>query len=212
MIGVLKRLSTRKLHYLSGLTISIFVALHLFNHFISIYGANRHIEVMDTLRIVYRNIFVETILLIAVLIQIVSGLKLFKTNRKIARSSFEKLQIWTGLYLAVFFVIHVSAVFVGRLILNLDTNFYFGVAGLNSFPANLFFIPYYALAIISFFGHIASIHNKKMKQTIFGFTPIAQSLTILIIGFLFAILIFYGLTNQFNGVAIPKEYEVLIGK
>jgi len=205
-------MTTKKLHYLSGLTISIFIALHLFNHFISIYGANRHIEVMDTLRVVYRNIFVETILLIAVLVQIVSGLKLFNTNRKTARLSFKKLHIWTGLYLAVFFIIHVSAVFVGRLILRLDTNFYFGVAGLNSFPANLFFIPYYALAIISFFGHIASIHNKKMKQTILGFTPIVQSLTILILGFFFAMLVFYGLTNKFNGVAIPKEYEVLIGK
>ena len=202
----------KKIHFISGLTITVFVGLHLFNHTLSVFGADKHIEVMNTLRLFYRNILAETILLIAVLVQVISGLKLFKTNRKIATTQFEKLHIWTGLYLAIFFIIHLSAVFGGRLFLQLDTNFYFGVAGLNAFPFNLFFIPYYGLAILSFFGHIASIHNKKMKQSIFGLAPNGQSISILIFGFILTITIFYGLTNQFNGVAIPKEYNILIGK
>jgi hypothetical protein len=86
------------------------------------------------------------------------------------------------------------------------------VAGLNSFPTNLFFIPYYGLAIISFFGHIASIHHKKMKKTILGLTPKRQSIVALTFGLLLTIAIFYGLTNHFKGVAIPKEYDILIGK
>ena len=114
--------------------------------------------------------------------------------------------------MAVFFIIHLSAVLGGRLFLHLDTNFYFGVAGLNSFPLNLFFIPYYGFAIISFFGHIASIHNKKMKQFIFGLTPNGQSKAILILGFGSTLIIFYGLTNHFQGVTIPSEYNILIGK
>lgn len=205
-------MTIKNLHYISGLTITIFVVLHLFNHVVSIFGAQDHIETMNTLRIFYRNIFVETILLSAVLLQIISGLKLFRTNRKLVRSKFDQLQLWSGLYLSVFFIIHLSAVLSGRLFLKLDTNFYFGVAGLNSFPFNLFFIPYYGLAILSFFGHIASIHNKKMKRTILGLSPKRQSTAILIFGFILMIVIFYGLTNHFNGVTIPKEYEVLIGK
>ncbi|WP_312555156.1 hypothetical protein [Empedobacter brevis] len=167
---------------------------------------------MNLLRPVYRNIFVEAILLLAVSIQIISGLKLFKTNRKTAISNFDKLQNWTGLYLAIFFIIHLSAVLGGRLFLHLDTNFYFGVAGLNSFPFNLFFIPYYAFAIISFFGHIACIHNKKMKHNIFSLTPGRQSKAILICGICLTVIIFYGLTNHFEGVKIPAEYNILIGK
>jgi len=116
------------------------------------------------------------------------------------------------LYLAIFFIIHLTAVFGGRLFLHLDTNFYFGVAGLNSFPFNLFFIPYYGLAIISFFGHVASIHNQKMKYNILSVTPKQQSRAILITGILLTIVVFYGLTNHFKGVVIPKEYEVLVGK
>jgi hypothetical protein len=101
----------KKIHYISGLTITIFAGLHLFNHSWSILGADRHIELMNTLRLFYRNIFVETILLSAVMIQIVSGLKLFMTARKNATSFFDKLHLWTGLYLAIFFVIHLSAIF-----------------------------------------------------------------------------------------------------
>ncbi|MCE9540800.1 MAG: hypothetical protein K8R85_16525 [Bacteroidetes bacterium] len=205
-------MTIKKIHYISGLTISVFVGLHLFNHTFSIFGADKHIAVMNTLRLFYRNIFIETILLFAVLVQIISGLKLFKTNRKTATTPFNKVHIWTGLYLAIFFIIHLSAVLGGRLFLHLDTNFYFGVAGLNSYPFNLFFIPYYGLAIISFFGHIASIHSIKMKQNFFGLSPNRQSIAILTFGLILTIAIFYGLTNHFNGVTIPKEYEVLIGK
>lgn len=205
-------MQTKKLHYLSGITITFFVTIHLFNHSMSVLGAEKHIEVMNTLRLFYRNMFIETILLIAVLVQIISGLKLFKANRNRANSFFDKLHIWTGLYLAIFFFIHVSAVLGGRLLLHLDTNFYFGVAGLNAFPYNLFFIPYYALAILSFFGHIAAVHSKKMKQTILGFSPHKQAIAILTFGIFLTLLILYGLTNHFNGVSIPKEYDVLIGK
>lgn len=205
-------MSIKKLHYFFGITISIFVGLHLINHFYSIFGAKAHIELMNDFRIVYRNIIAEAILLFAVGIQIISGIKLFLKKRKTVSDFFERLQIWTGIYLAVFLIIHLSAVLSGRLILNLDTNFYFGVAGLNTFPLSLFFIPYYGLAIISFFGHISAVHSKKMKSKILGIEPIKQSYIILIIGIILTLVILYGLTNGFNGVEIPREYNIMIGK
>ena len=205
-------MNTNKIHFISGLTITVFIGLHLFNHTLSVFGADKHIDVMNSLRLFYRNIIIETIILFAVLVQIISGLKLYNTKRKIAITEFEKLNIWTGLYLAIFFIIHLTAVLGGRLFLHLDTNFYFGVAGLNAFPFNLFFIPYYGLAILSFFGHIATIHSKKMKKNIFGLTPNRQSIIILTLGLIMTIIIFYGLTNHFNGVIIPSEYNILIGK
>jgi hypothetical protein len=202
----------KKLHYFSGLTITIFVGLHLLNHVCSIFGADKHIEIMNVLRLFYRNIFIETILILAVSIQIITGIKMFINKRKFVAAFFDKLQIWTGLYLAIFFVIHVGIVLAGRLFLHLNTNFYFGVAGLNSFPFSLFFVPYYGLAIISIFGHLASVYSKKMKHNVFGLTPIGQSKAILFFGLCITSVIFYGLTNKFNGVTIPAEYNVLIGR
>lgn len=202
----------KKIHYISGLTITIFIGLHLFNHFCSIFGSEKHIEMMNSLRLFYCNTFVETILLFVVTVQVISGLNLFKTYRKTAASYFEKIHVWSGLYLAIFLIIHLSAIFAGRFLLQLNTNFYFGVAGLNSFPFNLFFIPYYGLAIISFFAHIASVHHKKIKSNLLNITPKQQVIAILIFGFMLTIVILYGLTNHFNGVTIPKEYDILIGK
>lgn len=205
-------MNLKKLHYFSGITISIFVGLHLFNHVYSLFGATAHIELMNDLRVVYRNVIAETLLLFAVAIQIISGIQLFFKKRKMETDPFEKLQIWTGLYLAFFLIIHLGAVLSGRFILSLDTNFYFGVVGLNTFPFNLFFIPYYGLAIISFFGHISAVHSKKMKSKILGLNPIKQSYAILILGIVLSIITLYGLTNGFSGVEIPEEYNVVIGK
>jgi hypothetical protein len=202
----------RRLHFFAGLTISIFVALHLFNHLSSLYGPQQHIDTMNTLRVFYRHPIAETLLLGAVLVQIVSGLRLFRETRHTATTFWPKLHRWTGLYMAVFLVIHLSAVLGGRLVLGLDTNFYFGVAGLNTFPLNLFFVPYYGLAILSFFGHVAAIHRRKMSQVVLGLSPNTQAMLILALGVLLTVLIFYGLTNGFRGIVIPDKYGVLIGK
>ena len=153
----------KRIHFISGLIITLFVGLHLFNHLMSVFSADKHIETMETLRVFYRNPIIETLLLATVLLQIISGIKLFQSKRKNVNGFFDQLQIWTGLYLAIFFLFHVGAVLGGRYLLELDTNFYFGAAGLNTFPFNIFFIPYYGLAILSFFGHIAAVHSIKMK-------------------------------------------------
>ncbi|MCX2763822.1 hypothetical protein [Aquimarina muelleri] len=178
----------------------------------SLFGVEQHIQLMNSFRLVYRHILAETILLIAIFIQIISGIKLFLKKKKTVTGFFEKLQLWSGLYLSIFFVFHLAAIFMGRYFLNLDTNIYFGVAGLNTFPLNLFFIPYYGLAIFSFFGHISAIHYKKMKHPIFGLTPKKQSILILTFGIILNIVTFYGLTNKFKGIKIPEEYNLMIEK
>lgn len=202
----------RRIHYLSGLTLTVFIGFHLLNHFISIWGVDQHLAWMNTFRKVYRNPLVETLLLAAVFVQIISGLKLYFSKRKIAKVFFIRLQIWTGLYLAFFLLMHVSAVMAGRFILDLDTNFYFGVAGLNTFPFYLFFVPYYALAIISFFGHVAAIHSQKMKKSLGGLSPDRQAKIILYTGIALTLVILYGLTAGFTGLEIPEEYNIMIGK
>lgn len=207
-----KKKMFRKIHRFSGLLISVFIGMHLINHLSAVFGPGDHIDLMNKLRPFYRNLFAESFLVVAIAIQLVSGFKAFRVNRKMATSFFEKIQVWTGLYLAVFLVFHLSAVFGGRIILGLDTNFYFGVAGLNTFPFNLFFIPYYALAIISFFGHLSAIHNNKMRYSVAGIKPNGQARFIFMIGVVVTLVIFYGLTNGFAGVVIPIEYNILIGK
>tara|TARA_R110001592_G_scaffold96330_2_gene276611 strand:- start:212 stop:472 length:261 start_codon:yes stop_codon:yes gene_type:complete len=86
------------------------------------------------------------------------------------------------------------------------------VAGLNTFPLNLFFIPYYGLTIISFFGQISAVHSKKMKSKLLSIAPIHQSYGILMMGIILTAVLLFGLTNGFKGMEIPKEYDIMIGK
>lgn len=198
----------KRIHFVSGVVLTAFVGLHLFNHFMSLWGAESHILWMEKLRPIYRNPLAEALLLLAVVLQVITGLRAFFTKRKESRTFFQRLQLGSGLYLAFFFLIHVSAVMAGRFVLDLDTNIYFGVAGLNSFPLNLFFGPYYFLAILSFFAHLSAIHAKKMGRTILGISPKKQASFMLILGFLLAVLLFLGLTGNFRGIPIPEAYQI----
>lgn len=199
----------KRLHYLTGFVITTFIVVHLINHVLALWGADKHIAVMHMLRSIYRNLVMEICLLLAVSIQVASGVRLWISKRNAVSSTFDKLQLWSGMYLAFFFIIHISAVLAGRFLLHLDTNFYFGVAGLNTFPINLFFIPYYSLAIISFFIHLAMVHAKRMKWNVLHLTPRDQSRAIMVFGVILTIIILYGLTNGFRGVEIPEDYQLV---
>lgn len=205
-------MSLKQIHRASGTLLAVFIILHLGNHISGIFGESTHIMVMDRLRVLYRNRIVETLLLLSVVMQIVSGLRLYFTKRGNLLTQFDKIQIWAGLYLSFFLLIHLTAVLAGRFVLDLDTNLYFGSAGINTFPFSLFFIPYYSLAIVSVFGHVAAVHNSKMKMNIAGLTPLYQSRIILAVGVILCLFIFFGLTNQFQGMKIPSAYNILIGK
>ena len=201
----------KQVHYILGLTITSFIAVHLFNHLLSVLGVDTYMAFMDKMRLIYRSKAGETVLLTAVVIQIISGLRLFFLKRKGVKGFYGKFKNMVC-YLACFLLANVGQVLTGRYILELDTNFYFGAAGLNTFPLNLFFIPYYGAAILSFFGHVAAIHYLKMKREVFRLSVTQQSRFILLTGIIVTIVVLYGLTNGFQGVEIPKAYDVLIGK
>lgn len=205
-------MTIKRVHYISGITLTTFIAIHLFNHFMSLFGLETHLSIMEQLRKVYRNPFIELLILAAAATQILSGIGLvFSIRLKKNRSFFELIQIWSGIYLAFFLLIHIAAVLTGRLYLDLDTNIYFGIAGLNTFPYSLFFIPYYGIAIAAVFAHIASVHYKKMTTSFWGMRPFMQSVLILSAGILCAVTLLYSLTNRFEGFSIPDAYKVLVG-
>lgn len=200
------------LHRITGMIIAAFVVMHLSNHLMALAGPAAHIALMETLRKIYRHPVLEGTLLLAVVTQIITGVVQIRRTKAQQQGSWQRLQRWSGLYLAFFFAVHLSAVFAGRTILHLDTNLYFGVAGMNTFPFNLFFVPYYALAVTSFFLHIASIHAKKMTTLILGLSPDRQARVIAAFGVVLTVVLLYGLTGGFRGLEIPDAYGVLIGK
>jgi succinate dehydrogenase/fumarate reductase cytochrome b subunit len=202
-------INKRQIHHATGVWLAVFIFLHLVNHLTALAGPNYHLGLMEQLRVLYRNPVMEALLLAAVALQIVSGLGLagqvFRLKQKNWR---DRLHLLSGLYLAFFLLIHVGAVLAGRWVFQVDTNLYFGAAGLNQWPYVLFFGPYYGLAVVAFFTHVACIHYWKARR--FLARPLAkqQGIAIGVLGVVVALAILYGLTNGFQGLAIPAEYRL----
>ncbi|RBL91400.1 hypothetical protein [Chitinophaga flava] len=187
-------------HYYSGITLSVFIAFHLFNQLMSLHSENAHLAVMKAFRTVYRHPVVETILLIAVASQVVTGIRLLFSSKR--KSAAEKIQVYSGMYLSFFLLFHVGAVLYGRFT-GLDTNFYFAAAGLNMYPSTFFFIPYYLLAVTAISLHVAAIHYIKTGSG-------GWSRGIAVIGFIVALLIITGFTDRFQWRKMPAANEQFI--
>lgn len=199
----------KTVHLFSGIIISIFVALHLINHALIFSGPETHLDFMSAIRIVYRNIFAETILILAVMVQVFSGIRLFVRRRKFKLSGFDRLQLYSGLYLAFFLLAHLTAVLGARSYFNLDTNLYFGAAGLNLWPFQLFFVPYYFFAVSAFFVHLACAYRLSMMRVLDSRQK-AEFHGKLIIGF--GIILSVAIIIGMQGVEIPVELRKLYGQ
>ena len=89
----------RKLHRLSALFIAAFACLHLANHLAGLRGVEAHIEFMRSARLVYRQPIVEFLLLLAIALQICSGLALIIRGWKRRYGVMRWLQAGSGAYL-----------------------------------------------------------------------------------------------------------------
>ncbi|MEL7342875.1 MAG: hypothetical protein AAGM67_20490, partial [Bacteroidota bacterium] len=117
-------------------------------------GIEAHLQMMDALRLLYRNPIAEGILFLAVLAQIVSGVWQIRQLSPTERRQ-NWLQVGSGVYLLLFLIAHTSAVLNARYGQSLDTNFYFASIVLLDQASRLFFIPYYSLGVLSFFVHLS---------------------------------------------------------
>jgi hypothetical protein len=195
----------KRLHYFSGITISIFVALHISNHLMILKSETAHLEFMDVARKFYRHPIFETILFAAIVIQVISGIQLVRRKWNNMPTLFDKLQVFSGLYLVYFLVGHTLAVLVGRYNLKLDTNLYYGASVLNNYPAVFYYVLHYGLAIIAIFTHVACVHHKKMVSIAGSKQSLYQSWFVITTGVLLAIVIVYHMI----GIVIPKTYQYL---
>jgi hypothetical protein len=188
----------KKVHGISGLCVAAFVAAHLLNHSSVLWSAetiDTHVAMMRVLRVVYRNAIVEALLLLCCAIQSVSGLTLLHRRWSLkGLPLMERLRNWSGAYLSFFIVAHVVAVLSARAT-GIDTNFLFGVAGLNTWPFVLIFVPYYSAAIWSFLVHVAVNQKRAFLRS-----------ALLVLAFAFPPVLLYNM----RGFEIPASSQVLM--
>lgn len=193
---------THKIHYYAGLIMAFFIGLHLLNHTMILISEEMYISFMDFARKIYRNPVSETLLMTAILVQVFSGIKLFRKKWAQKRNLFDKLRLFSGLYFTYFLITHTAAVLAGRYYFGLDTNLYFGASVVNMYPALLFYIFHYGLAVFAFFAHIGSLHYVKIQRYVSEKAARNHGYLFLITGILIAFLI----VGKLMTVDVPDEY------
>ena len=183
------------IHYYTGLTLAVFIGFHLLNHLLILHSEALHIKFMKSARKIYRNRIVESLLLLAVLVQVISGITLVILKWNKVENYFDRIQITSGLYLSFFLLNHLLAVLRGRYKLKMDTNLYYGAGVMNMWPQKLFFIPYYSFAILFFFFHVACVHRIKMEKYAGLSVATKQAFLIMGIGMLVTLLVIIKMSN-----------------
>ena len=201
----------RTLHGTSALVIVAFASVHIANHLVALAGASSHIKFMEAARSVYRVPGVETLLWVCIALQGVSGLTFIARDWKQRRGFVPWLQAASGGYLALFLLIHVSAIVFGRAVLKLDTNFYFAAAGLHVSPFELFFAPYYFLAVVALFTHLGCAAYRRLQARSRAIRTLPLALAVPV-GCGVSLLIVLALTGVPTPVEVPPQYQAIYAR
>jgi succinate dehydrogenase/fumarate reductase cytochrome b subunit len=140
-----------KLHRGSAAVIVSFAALHFASHLSAAYSLALNSRVVDATRLVYKQRPVEALLLLALPVQIGTGLWLFRAARDRALDRWDRLQLASGLYLAVFLAAHATA----TAVLFRDITFRAASGGRPGLFGDPSFLAYYVLGPLAVFAHVA---------------------------------------------------------
>ncbi len=164
--AVRQNATIRRVHYASAVPLVVFLFAHVANHLMAVDGFDAHVRMQNALRLVYRNSFVEPLLVVAVVVQVLTGAVLVWNARGFHFTRARALQFVSGAYLSMFFFSHMNAVFViGRGLQHADTTFQWaagGQPGLLASAGTAVLLPYYLLSVLAFFMHVACASRRAV--------------------------------------------------
>lgn len=150
----------RVAHGVAGVIVLLFIAFHLFNHLFGLAGPQVHLQVMELGRTIYRSPFVEPVLVIALLFQVVSGLSLAWNWSSVGSDNYRIFQVGSGVFLAIFILGHMNAVFVfARTYAGIETGWEFASGdpvGMIHDPWGIRLLPHYAIGVFFIITHLFS--------------------------------------------------------
>ena len=148
-------MNLNSLHKSNAKILGIFIALHLANHLALLISRQAHLDLIETLRLIYRPWFIEYPLLFLFAAQIVLGVLLI-TKRGKPSNGWAWAQVLSGGYIAFFLLQHVSAALMARVLHDFETTTFWAASVVSKTPFVYYFFPYYVLAIFAMFTHIAA--------------------------------------------------------
>lgn len=150
----------RVAHGVSAALISCYVLFHLTNHLFGLVGPETHAAIMKAGRAVYRAPLIEPVLVLALLFQASSGVRLAWHWSSVRTDAHRIFQIGSGAYLAAFLLAHLnSGLIAARIVYKIDSNWAWASGapdGLIHGAWNIRLLPHYALGVFFILAHLAS--------------------------------------------------------
>ncbi|MFT3997101.1 MAG: hypothetical protein QM667_06820 [Asticcacaulis sp.] len=193
------------LHKVSAGFVFAFLCLHMANHLLGLQGLETHLTFMAVARMVYRHPVVEMVVLLAFLLQILTGWALAREIWAKKKDFIHQLQAASGVYIAFFALTHVAFVFAARQWLKVDSNIYLIVAGLMQTGWMYALIPYYGLGVFALFVHMGCILYDIFKKTLKPVSWALLVITVLIGGFVTWVMM-ATYTGHVFSLHVPAEY------
>jgi hypothetical protein len=186
-------------HGVSALAILLlFVGPHIANHLAGFWNGPAHIEIMNAARHVYRDDFVQPILLALIGFQILSGTVLVQRRMRMPSDIFGTVQTMCGVYIGVYFLAHMTAVFAARYA-GTDTNWTWLTRTNGSMLvslSNLRLIAHYWVGPIAIVAHVAAgLRAVLLQHDISPATANRLALALIAAGVVAASLILVALLN-----------------
>jgi hypothetical protein len=152
--------SWRIAHGVSAALIACFVLFHLTNHLFGLLGPDTHAAIMKAGRTVYRARLIEPVLVLLLLFQVTSGVRLAWRWSGLRNDVYRIFQISSGAYLAVYIFTHLnSALISARAVHKIETDWSWASGapvGLIHDAWNIRLLPHYALGVFFIVGHLSS--------------------------------------------------------
>lgn len=154
--GMSRRL--RVAHGIFAVAILMFVAFHLTNHLMALFGPTTHARFMEIGRVVYRSRVVEPVLVALLLLQVASGVTLAWRWSAGPLDAAKVMQVGSGAYLAAFIATHLnSALLSARWVHKIPTDWAWATGapdGLWRDAWNIRLLPHYALGVFFVIAHL----------------------------------------------------------
>jgi succinate dehydrogenase/fumarate reductase cytochrome b subunit len=148
----------RILHGVTALVVLVgFVIAHLINHDLAAWSVQLHIDAMNSLRVWYRSVWVEPVLLALLFVMICTGVPMVAHYSRGRADVFRVIQMATGVYVGVFLCSHVLATLATRA-RGLETDWFFAAGPTSLLDARGLgarLIPHYFYGVLALIVHVA---------------------------------------------------------
>ena len=150
-------------HRMLAAFLLIFIAAHFASHFAAIGSIAAQSATRQATSAIYHFPLIEIALIAGFATQVVLGITLLRRiARRRRKGAWHWLQFPSGAYLALFIVNHTAAAVITRLVVGLDTSFFWAAGTLVIAPLKYGFAPYYVLAVSALWSHlVAALHFRR---------------------------------------------------